>query len=110
MPNVRPRHPNNKRVSSRKNGPTLFMDTNGYIYMAVIKTNRLGGRPNRVEYVNLTRPSPAYNPNALKQHFKPASPKRKRNSPSPKRNSPSPKRKRNSPPVSNWKLPNFPGM
>ena len=81
MPNTPPpRNSRNKRVNNgRKNGPVLYMDANGYIYLAFIKTNRLGVHPNRVEYVNLTRPAPPYNANAWKKHFKPASPKRKRN-------------------------------
>jgi hypothetical protein len=102
-----PRNSRNERVNTgRKNGPVLYMDSNGYIYLAIIKTNRLGVHPNRVEYANLNRPAPPYNPNAWKKHFKPASPKRS----SPKRNG-SPKRKRNnSPPVSNWTMPSFPGL
>ena len=99
------RHANNTLVSSRKNGPTLYMDKNGYIYMAVVTTNRLTGRP-VVQYANLTRPAPPYNPNVIKQFFAPPSPKRK--SPSPKRKSPSPKRKSPSPPK--FVMPNFPGL
>ena len=86
------------------------MDKNGYIYMAIVKTNRFTGR-NSVEYYNLNRPAPPYNPNSLKQFFKPASPKRKSPSP-PKRKSPSPpKRKSPSPPKMNkFVMPNFPGL
>ena len=94
------RHPNNKLV--QHGPPALYMDKNGYIYMAIVKTNRLTGR-NSVEYYNLTRPAPPYNPNSLKQFFKPPSPKRA----SPKRKSP---KRNNSPPKFKFVMPNFPGL
>ena len=98
------RHPNNKLV--QHGPPALYMDKNGYIYMAIVKTNRFTGR-NSVEYYNLNRPAPPYKPNSLKQFFKPASPKRK----SPPKRKNSPKRKSPSPPKMNkFVMPNFPGL
>jgi hypothetical protein len=112
MSNSLKRSPNNKLV--RQGPPVLFMDKNGYHYLAHVVTNRLSGRT-RIEYYNLDRPAPPYNPNSLKQFFKPASPKRKsppKRKNSPKRKSPSPpKRKSPSPPKMNkFVMPNFPGL
>lgn len=117
MSNALKRSPNNKLVS--QGPPVLFVDKNGYHYLAHVVTNRLSGRT-RVEYYDLNAPSKRTTLNASwfappkpkspPKRKSPSPPKRKSPSP-PKRKSPSPpKRKSPSPPKNKFVMPSFPGL